>query len=1590
MKNPRIKSLWRFLIISLAVSVSLLVSSTVSFAVLDGPSQISSSTADCRLAHNPDDCYRQQNQQQWTTYTPALPVLPPISTQTLGLEGPFSADLRYDDALSWIFGLKYLHIFGESAGIATKLTGGANELRANITAGYVITKDQQVKLTYEYLTQNLPFDFASGAINEWVRQHSLGVAYQYLIRNEIVHSLELSGYATRAKSRDLENLAFNQQIINGDRGYLYDVNYRRIAGGKEDNVLASVNLFPFANDRTTLILGGGYSSISYDTVYENNQSATRPSYKAEISHLLSRKAKLGVGTTGTAASVEHSIGLSHLLPKKFEASLRGEYTTGLNTLGNNRSITLGLTYPAAENYSLASFSATEELKNWIDKPVVYATRVLAIKDEMVQRYEFSTANLTLSDQSKRFGELLDAVPSASAFKFTDPNIIVNYTVTTIKESAVAETKSDDGRDFTQELHLELVSDGQNQAILRSQDGIPAVDKHGNSTLGVYGITITATGIAEGLTPITLTNTFKLILGGGAPIWDANALPDGHMGFPYPSSPSALHSSSTASLSDEVDLTAKLTLQGMDTAVDITIEDTTDCLHPTWVEIHPCSAPKQGHQCLFGSTNSIPTPIPNDQDIHNFCVNLKATGSPSQETTQITFKSNIAQQKPEWKSSPPNTPYLKLDGTSPAVDLRNAYIDSPDSNLNLGFDFQDGFDNNPWLLDKGLGTLSLTPDSLGLGSHDVLLVATNSTSYGGATQRVPMTVIVNADYLPQLTGVITLAKRAESQVPYSQNLQNLQGDSSAALLRTLNGTIPITDDTYTFEVVGGDPGWFIDDADKVTLKNNAPVLTATGNATVILKAFSLKAARFAEGGNAGGTPPVYEQIITIPVDPNPELTVEWTGISQLPIPGTIGKPYAQNLQALQETPDALLKTFNSASGTSPIKDTYTFEVVSQGSDPNWYIDTDGITLKKTSPTAVGTADVILKATSKQAGGKNATGGNGTETTQQIIHITINSDTSLIPEWTSTADSLPLVNPTGTLYTENLNSLSSGVFLLTTPGRSSDKFEFEFAQTPPSGWQLLDDPMGMKSSILTGPITPNLDITIQLKAKSRDADKYAIQGNVSSEVQEFHLKALSFPQFVTNTTTRPLKFDTTGDGYELGDNKDGLFLNDLLVNSGDFTNLTFEFVDGTSEGLESESPDHIWRIRTSRLLRNQIKPVEAAENGTVDAGHVGQTIAIPQIKVCTTDGAPQTPPRCSYSASNTINVPVVGEPLMTYQYAPNPPSPLVIVSVTSDGQGGRGLLKQNIGFIQPDPKMLRRTAGRPGAPEVLNDPDAQTFFYPPSDLSHRGYITYDAGNKNIDHFDGPYTDEFGWLAQNVETGYLIAGSRANDFTKMDGNLINLPPITTNKLILVPSKGSINSGFTPGNRGANVGVGINNRTTRICDEPLTNSTLTALAFDLPQISPTDTRNYSLVRANITPTTPYVGVCVGTSASGGFLPVPALDTQARACSVNNVDTWDASNIMGSNPSNLPNSACRSNGGGTYTNPSLGGSLGKGGNYTLFALRTDMNSGVAYPVNPDIPVTYVAPNMTGRGARKTALMFGTSADYDTTDYAGFPMVELK
>ncbi|MCE2927468.1 MAG: hypothetical protein LW823_07505 [Rickettsiales bacterium] len=106
------------------------------------------------------------------------PAADPLSlAQSVGLSpqwdfGPVSVGGRYDSTLGAIAEARYSRLIDNNWAVGLIGEAGAKNNRINATLGHQFSESAQVKVTGEYLSQELPFYFDSGRIDERVGQQS--------------------------------------------------------------------------------------------------------------------------------------------------------------------------------------------------------------------------------------------------------------------------------------------------------------------------------------------------------------------------------------------------------------------------------------------------------------------------------------------------------------------------------------------------------------------------------------------------------------------------------------------------------------------------------------------------------------------------------------------------------------------------------------------------------------------------------------------------------------------------------------------------------------------------------------------------------------------------------------------------------------------------------------------------------------------------------------------------------------------------------------------------------------------------------------------------------------------------------------------------------------------------------------------------------------------------------------------------------------------------------------------------------------------------------------------------------------------------
>jgi hypothetical protein len=167
-------------------------------------------------------------------------------------------------------------MFGENLALSLLGEGGEQMYRGSATLGFNSCDSHWFKMTAEYLSQKLMYNFSCGHEKKWIGQFAAGGAYQYKFYFGCLDSFEFSGYYSHAKSCKLKTAFCAQpintprQIVPADPDVIPDLSSslepivlrRRIAGSNGGSGLFGFTLIPWTCGRLTF--SGLYDYISYN------------------------------------------------------------------------------------------------------------------------------------------------------------------------------------------------------------------------------------------------------------------------------------------------------------------------------------------------------------------------------------------------------------------------------------------------------------------------------------------------------------------------------------------------------------------------------------------------------------------------------------------------------------------------------------------------------------------------------------------------------------------------------------------------------------------------------------------------------------------------------------------------------------------------------------------------------------------------------------------------------------------------------------------------------------------------------------------------------------------------------------------------------------------------------------------------------------------------------------------------------------------------------------------------------------------------------------------------------------------------------
>ncbi len=273
---------------------------------------------------------------------------------------------------------------------------GVKNFRAGGTLGWKLEQNQYLKVSAEYLMQEITYSFLTGNTDQWVRQGALGAGYLYeFVGYQYDPHFNLNAYISHAPSKTLGNTAapatFNGSLQN-------IILKRRIAGSNGAGIMPAVSIAPWQGGRVGL--GINYDSVRYNNNYSSNEDAVGLGGTFTFNQALSHDMGLNLEAAVRKPFNNYAAGLSFAnVPYfgKWVLGVDGEYTAGKNTLPNTWNASVGASYdldqrspqaaPVYKDHPYKDYKdmvpVSDDLLAYTSDPAVYMPQVLAIPDQQV-------------------------------------------------------------------------------------------------------------------------------------------------------------------------------------------------------------------------------------------------------------------------------------------------------------------------------------------------------------------------------------------------------------------------------------------------------------------------------------------------------------------------------------------------------------------------------------------------------------------------------------------------------------------------------------------------------------------------------------------------------------------------------------------------------------------------------------------------------------------------------------------------------------------------------------------------------------------------------------------------------------------------------------------------------------------------------------------------------------------------------------------------------------------------------------------------------------------------------------------------------
>ncbi|VVC76951.1 hypothetical protein AQUSIP_22780 [Aquicella siphonis] len=286
---------------------------------------------------------------------------------------------------------------------------GIRNYRLDGTFGWQITYNQRVKLTAEYLRQDITYAFFDGNSDQWVHQGAIGAEYEHDFNDYLLNpQFTLGAYLSHAPSKTLRTDLGTYTNADGIMQPFREL--KRIAGSNAGGLSPGVSFSAWPGAKINAELN--YDKVHYDTEYVDSENPT--GFGGTVSVHQAITDDFGVRLLAAIRQPFNNYQANFTLGNvpfygKWAFGFNTAYTVGKNALPSTYIVGISADYfmeqisespythtdgidryiSARDNVdfkgvsSLSQQAERQDFLSWVSRPAVYMPQVLAIADSRV-------------------------------------------------------------------------------------------------------------------------------------------------------------------------------------------------------------------------------------------------------------------------------------------------------------------------------------------------------------------------------------------------------------------------------------------------------------------------------------------------------------------------------------------------------------------------------------------------------------------------------------------------------------------------------------------------------------------------------------------------------------------------------------------------------------------------------------------------------------------------------------------------------------------------------------------------------------------------------------------------------------------------------------------------------------------------------------------------------------------------------------------------------------------------------------------------------------------------------------------------------